>query len=116
MLNHTVESEMTAGIGVLLPIIGAIFVIGIGGSFIKPCISGTVQKTAGVRATLGFGIFYMIINIESLLGRGVSFVMRKQFDLSYIFAVSVFFSIVAFFTVLFFYTDPETEFGQAETQ
>jgi len=106
-LNQIVESEMTAGTGVLFPVILAIIVIGIGGSIIKPCISGTVQKTAGARATLGFGIFYMIINIGSLFGRGASFIMRKQFDLSYIFAVSVFFSIVAFFAVLLFYTDPD---------
>lgn len=110
-LSQTVESDMTAGIGILFPIILAIIFIGIGGSIIKPCISGTVQKTAGARATLGFGIFYMIINIGSLLGRGVSFVMRKQFDLSYIFAVSVFFSIIAFFTVLMFYTDPDKVSG-----
>jgi len=111
VLSQTVESKMSAGIGILFPIILAIVFIGIGGSIIKPCISGTVQKTAGARATLGFGIFYMVINIGSLFGRGVSFVMRKQFDLSYIFAVSVFFSIIAFFTVLFFYTDPEKESG-----
>ncbi len=113
-LSHTVESSMTAGTGILVPVILAIVIIGIGGSIIKPCISGTVQKTAGARATIGFGIFYMVINIGSLFGRGVSFVMRKQFDLSYIFAVSVFFSILAFFAVLFFYTDPEKEFGQAD--
>jgi len=111
-LSHTVESNMTAGVGILFPVIMAIIIIGIGGSIIKPCIAGTVQRTAGARATLGFGIFYMIINIGSLLGRGVSYIMRKEFDLSYIFAVSVFFSILAFFAVLFFYTDPEPEFGQ----
>ena len=114
VLNQTVESNMTAGIGILFPVILAIVIIGIGGSIIKPCISGTVQKTAGARATLGFGIFYMVINIGSLFGRGVSFIIRKQFDLSYIFAVSVFFSIIAFFSVLMFYTDPEKEFGQTE--
>ena len=113
-LSHTVESDMSAGTGILLPIILAIIFIGIGGSIIKPCISGTVQKTAGARVTLGFGIFYMVINIGSLLGRGVSYVMRKQFDLSYIFAVSVFFSILAFFAVLFFYTEPDEESGLSE--
>lgn len=110
-LSQTVDSKMTAGTEVLLPVIIAIIFIGIGGSIIKPCISGTVQKTAGARATLGFGIFYMVINIGSLFGRGVSFIMRKEFDLSYIFAVSVFFSILAFFAVLLFYTDPEKELG-----
>ena len=115
-LNPTIESEMSAGPGVLLPIVMAIILIGIGGSIIKPCIAGTVQKTAGAKVTLGFGIFYMIINIGSLIGRGVSFVMRKQFDLSYIFAVSVFFSIVAFFAVLFFYNDPDKVTGQTQTE
>jgi len=115
-LNKTIGSEMTAGIDILLPIIMAIVFIGIGGSIIKPCIAGTVQKTAGAKLTLGFAIFYMIINIGSLVGRGVSFVVRKQFDLSYIFAVSVFFSIVAFFAVLFFYTDPDKIAGQTEAE
>jgi len=113
-LSNVVGNEISAGTGILFPVILAIVFIGIGGSIIKPCISGTVQKTAGAKATLGFGIFYMVINVGSLLGRGVSFVMRKQFDLSYIFAVSVFFSIIAFFAVLFFYTDPEKELGLVE--
>jgi dipeptide/tripeptide permease len=111
-LSATVESEMTAGSGILIPVVLAIIVIGIGGSIIKPCISGTVQKTAGARATLGFGIFYMVINIGSLFGRGVSYVTRKEFDLSYIFAVSVVFSIIAFLAVLFFYNDPDKESGE----
>jgi len=115
-LNPIIESEITAGIGILFPIISAIIFIGIGGSIIKPCIAGTVQKTAGAKVTLGFGIFYMVINIGSLVGRGVSYVARKQFDLSYIFAVSVVFSILAFLAVLFFYTDPEKESGQTESE
>ncbi len=78
-LNPVIGDEMTAGIEILLPIISAIIIIGIGGSIIKPCIAGTVQKTAGMRKTLGFGIFYMIINIGSLVGRGVSYVIRKEF-------------------------------------
>ena len=115
-LNPIIGSEMSAGVDILLPIIMAIILIGVGGSIIKPCIAGTVQKTAGARMTLGFGIFYMIINIGSLIGRGVSFVMRKEFDLSYIFAVSVFFSILAFFAVLFFYTEPVQESGEADAE
>ena len=58
-------------------IVAAILLIGIGGSVIKPCISGTVQKVSGARATLGFAIFYMVINIGSLFGRGTAFVVRS---------------------------------------
>jgi dipeptide/tripeptide permease len=111
VLNKTIAEEVTAGAGLIIPILIAMFLIGAGGSIVKPCISGTVQKTAGLRATLGFGIFYMVINIGSLVGRGISYITRKQFDLSYIFAVSICCSIVAFFVVLFFYKDPEKEIG-----
>jgi POT family proton-dependent oligopeptide transporter len=111
VLAQTVESEVTAGLDVVIPIIFAIIIIGMGGSVIKPCISGTVQKTSGTRHTLGFGIFYMIINVGSLCGRAVSYITRTKFNLSYIYAVSVAFSIVAFLAVLFFYKDPEKEAG-----
>lgn len=101
------SADMLAGLDILIPLMGAVFLIGLGGSFVKPCISGTVQKTAGSRATLGFGIFYMVINIGSLLGRGVSYIARTRYNLSYIFGVALFFSILAFFAVLFFYRDPD---------
>jgi len=110
-LSDTIGKEITAGTGVILPIMFGIFLIGMGGSVVKPCISGTVQKTSGVRATLGFGIFYMVINIGSLFGRGISYIVRKEFNLSYIFAVSVGCAILAFFTVLLLYRDPEKELG-----
>ena len=115
-LKSTVDSEITAGMQVLLPVALAMILIGIGGSVIKPCISGTVQKTSGARATLGFGIFYMIINIGSLFGRGISYITRTNTNLSFIFAVSVGCSIIAFFVVLFLYKDPEKELGYAAEQ
>lgn len=106
VLSKTVESSVTAGLGVTIPVFFAIILIGMGGSVIKPCISGTVQKTSGKRATLAFGIFYMVINIGSLFGRAISYFARTKYnDLSLIFAVSVVCSITAFFVVLFFYSD-----------
>ncbi|MBP7866560.1 MAG: MFS transporter [Acidobacteria bacterium] len=98
---------VTAGSDIVVPVLLGILLIGMGGSVIKPCISGTVQKTAGARATLAFGIFYMVINIGSLVGRSISYVMRKQFDLSYIYAVATGCSIVAFFVVMILYKDPD---------
>jgi dipeptide/tripeptide permease len=104
-MSDMVSSEITAGAGVLVPVMFGILIIGMGGSVIKPCISGTVQKTAGARATLAFGIFYMVINIGSLVGRGISYYVRTSYDLSFIFAVAVGCSIVAFLVVLFLYRD-----------
>ncbi|NJD66393.1 MAG: peptide MFS transporter, partial [Chloroflexi bacterium] len=76
-LAPQIHDEVTVGMRDAVVIVVAIFLIGIGGSFIKPCISGTVQKVAGARATLGFAIFYMVINIGSLFGRGTAFVVRR---------------------------------------
>jgi dipeptide/tripeptide permease len=76
-LAPTIAKEVTASTRDTIAIVAAILLIGIGGSVVKPCISGTVQKTAGARATLGFAIFYMVINIGSLFGRGTAFVVRS---------------------------------------
>lgn len=115
-LSSVINSQVTVGMGVVLPIALAVLLIGIGASFVKPCIAGTVQKTAGARKTLGFAIFYMIINIGSLVGRFISYKVRKTpgFDLSIIFGVSVAAAIVAFFVVLFVYKDPDEEMGITE--
>jgi dipeptide/tripeptide permease len=76
-LTATISDEVSVGRRDAVMIVGAILLIGIGGSVIKPCISGTVQKVSGARATLGFAIFYMVINIGSLFGRGTAFVVRN---------------------------------------
>jgi dipeptide/tripeptide permease len=102
------SGEMTAGAAVLVPIALAIVLIGIGGSVIKPCISGTVQKTHMGRATLAFAIFYMVINIGSIVGRVVAYFVRNVYqNLSLIFIVATFASVLAFFVVLATYRDPD---------
>ncbi|MGQ9619117.1 MAG: hypothetical protein ACUVUG_09185, partial [Candidatus Aminicenantia bacterium] len=68
-----------------IPFVLGIILIGVGGSFVKICISGTVQKTSGVNSALGFGIFYMTINIGSMLGRTVSYFVRTNFSIPSIF-------------------------------
>jgi proton-dependent oligopeptide transporter, POT family len=109
VMSGVVSDEVTAGPGIFIPIIAGILIIGIGGSLVKPCISGTVQKTAAARATLGFAIFYMVVNIGSLTGRGISYVVRTHFDLSFIFAVGSACSLIAFALVVILYRDPDAE-------
>jgi len=94
-LSATVHPEFTAAPGVVGLVVAAILLIAMGGSVIKPCISGTMQKTAGARVTLGFAIFYMIINIGSLVGRGVAFVVRTGSSLPVILAVVGICAVVA---------------------
>jgi len=107
-LKPMMEREMTAGAGVFLPVLLGVLLIGVGGSFVKPSILGTAQKVAGTRAALAFSIFYVVVNIGSLTGRGVAYVVRTRTSLSLIFAVAMVAAVVAFFTVLLFYRDVET--------
>jgi dipeptide/tripeptide permease len=91
-----------------IPAVLGIILIGIGGSIVKPCIAGTVQKTSGTRATLGFGIFYMIINIGSITGRGVSYFIRINLGIPAIFTyASTIFALIGLAVVLFVYKEPE---------
>jgi dipeptide/tripeptide permease len=101
--------EVTAGLGVMVPVAAAIVLIGIGGSFVKPCIAGTVQRTHLGKATLTFAIFYMVINVGSVFGRLAAFFVRTKLGrLDTIFLVSMTASVLAFLVVLLLYRDPET--------
>ena len=112
---ETIGKEVTAPAAVFLPVLLAILLIGIGGSVIKPTISGTVQKTHMGRATLAFAIFYMVINIGSIVGRVVAYGVRNYWkNLSLIFVVATVASVVAFFVVMLTYRDPDRPAGSAE--
>jgi len=81
-----------------VPVVLGIVLIGLGGSIVKPCIAGTVQKTAGTRATLAFGIFYMVVNIGSITGRSVSYFIRTSLGIPAIFTYAA---------TLFIYKEPQ---------
>jgi MFS family permease len=99
---------VTAGAGVVVPVAAAILLIGIGGSFVKPCIAGTVQRTHLGKATLAFAIFYTVINIGSVFGRLTAFFVRTKLGtLDTIFIVSMVAAVLAFLVVLLLYRDPE---------
>jgi len=90
-----------------LPAVAGILLIGIGGSIVKPCISGTVQKTSGSNTTFGFAIFYMVINIGSMLGRTVSYFVRTHYGIPAIFSsVATTFALIGLLIVLFIYREP----------
>jgi dipeptide/tripeptide permease len=107
VVNPRAGDPVTASLSTLLALSGGILLIGIGGSFVKPCISGTVQKVSAGRATLAFGIFYMVINIGSILGRLTSWTLRRRLGMPSIFAVAMGCALLAFLLVLLTYRDPD---------
>jgi proton-dependent oligopeptide transporter, POT family len=107
-LSLQAGQDVTAGRGVMVPVAAAILLIGIGASFVKPCIAGTVQRTHLGKATLAFAIFYMVVNVGSVLGRLAAFLVRTRLGrLDTIFIVSMLASVLAFLTVLLLYRDPD---------
>ena len=94
-LSQTIHNEVTVGVRDAVLVACGIVLIGMGASVIKPCISGTVQKVAGTRATLGFAIFYMVINIGSLFGRGTAFVVRNGSSVSTVLLIATILAIAA---------------------
>jgi proton-dependent oligopeptide transporter, POT family len=115
-LAPTIERAVTAGANVVVPAVFGILLIAIGGSFVKPCILGTAQKSAGTRATLAFAIFYVVVNVGSLFGRGVAYAIRTRpgANLSVIFGVAMTMAVAAFVVVAALYRGPAAAPGAAQ--
>ena len=83
--------------------------IGFAAGLFKPLISATVRATTdSTNKTLGFGIFYAMVNLGASIG---PLVMGKLRALSwdYVFYTAAGAIIVMFFITVFFYKEPERE-------
>lgn len=91
--------------------------LALGAALFKPVISATIAKTTTAEtSSIGFGIFYMMVNLGAFIGPLVSLVLQKQ-SYDYVFYISA--AIISLnFIMLLFYKEPEREikkesFGQA---
>jgi len=68
----------------------ALGLIAVGGSIIKPTISGTVARTTteGSTRPVGFGLYYMMINAGGLIGPVIAAQVRNRTEFRYVFWVS----------------------------
>jgi dipeptide/tripeptide permease len=78
----------------------------VGGSFIKPLITGTVAKTTNedTRAR-GYALFYWIVNIGSFGGKTLVPYIRQGVGLEYVNFFSAGMSLLAMFFAIFFFTE-----------
>src|SRR5262249_21593189 len=61
------------------PVMGALLLIVIGGSFVKPVITGTASLSSNVaNRARAFSIFYMMVNIGSFTGKTIVAPIRIQ--------------------------------------
>jgi len=95
------------------PFFIAFLIVAVGGAIFKPIIVGTVSKTTVKNTeTLGFGIFYMIVNIGGFIGPWAASRMRDlSWDYVFIMCAAV---IIVNLVLLLFYREPGDRTGEKE--
>jgi dipeptide/tripeptide permease len=94
--------------------LGVYFLVAVGHGMFKPVVISTVVKTTDDRTgAMGFGIFYMMVNIGGFVGPIVAGVVRG-WDWKYVFWFSAGWIVVMGLTCLAFYREPprDTETAQ----
>ena len=82
----------------------------VGGAFFKPIISAMISKTTNEEtASIGFGIFYMMVNIGGFIGPFMSSTLRNAYGYKIIFIQAAIVITINLLIVLFFFKEPKTE-------
>ncbi len=81
----------------------------VGGAFFKPIISATISKTTTEEtASIGFGIFYMMVNIGGFIGPFVAgIVLGKGWNM--VFTLSIVAIAINFLITILFFKEPNRE-------
>jgi proton-dependent oligopeptide transporter, POT family len=83
--------------------------IAVGAAFFKPIVVATVSKTTTEEnSSIGFGLFYMIVNIGALIGPIFASEMRES-KWIYVFYMSSAIILLNLIIAIFFYKEPERE-------
>lgn len=84
----------------------AYMLVALGAGTFKPVIIGTISKTTDDRtSSMGFGIFYMMVNIGGFIGPIVAGIVRA-ISWEYVFIASSIWISFNFIILAFFYKDP----------
>lgn len=89
----------------------AFFGVAVAAAIFKPVVVGTVARVTGEgNSRLGFGIFYMMVNIGGFVGPLVAGYVRGL-SWNWVFIASSAWAAINFVICLFFYREPEVEGG-----
>jgi POT family proton-dependent oligopeptide transporter len=109
--------SIVAAIGKGPYIFAVLMLTAVGGSLIKPCIVGTVARTAAPELkSIGYSIYYTLVNIGGALGPILALGVRENLGIEYVLVMS---SVTSFFlllgTLLFFREPPRAPDEAAPT-
>ncbi len=92
------------------PVMGALLLVVIGGSFVKPVITGTASKSSNeANRARAFSIFYMMVNIGSFTGKTIVAPIRIQMGVGNVPYFSAVAALVGLLIVALFYFPHETK-------
>ena len=90
-------------------VIPALFIVMIGGSFIKSIITGTVAKSSNkANRARAYSIFYMMVNIGSFTGKTLAYPVRIDLGLEAINVLAAMICLIALIVVFFWYNSVDT--------
>src|SRR5271168_741874 len=106
-LRGAVPLSLFVGCILLLPALGI--------ALVKPCVVGTTARASkeNVR-TLGYSIYYTMVNIGGTAGPFVANWAHTRFGLERVFRISALSVFAMFFLILFFFRDPRKPGENAE--
>lgn len=98
-----------AAIGEKVYIIAVLIITAVGGSLIKPCIVGTVDKTSkpGSKA-LGFSIYYTLVNFGGAIGPLVALQVREGLGIEFVLVMSSATSFLLLLGTILFFREPKS--------
>jgi dipeptide/tripeptide permease len=83
--------------------------VAIGAALFKPVVSATIARTTNDdNASIGFGIFYMIVNVGAFIGPFIAALLR-QAEWQWVFNMSAIAILANLVLVLLFYKEPPVE-------
>ena len=94
-------------------VMSALVLTALGGSLIKPCIVGTVERTSKPDyRSLGFSIYYSLVNLGGAIGPMLGSEVRARLGIEYVFVMSAIFSALMILGTLLFFREPELASGE----
>ena len=88
--------------------ISIFMLIALGAGIFKPVVIATVSlSTDDSNRGLGFGIFYMMVNIGGFLGPLLAPIIQKNYGWQWVFIFAAIWISINFIPALFFYKEPE---------
>jgi dipeptide/tripeptide permease len=90
-------------------VLAILMIPALGPGVVKPCVAGTTARASSENVrSLGYSIYYTLVNIGGALGPIVAWLVRKQlgWGIESVFRVAALSVFLMFWTTLFFYREP----------